>query len=214
VPQDFHLLYRDPYNRRLYVANPSSTLNQWVSGSFDPDPTARSANLQDIMKALDQTDVEFLDLLKAAGYTDRQVTEIGEMWGCEKKALKAFQSAEDNEEIDHAENYYLTKLAGAMMNQITEAHGAVSTPAILGASLKDLRLAEESYDAMLRQKHAEMLAIQETIESGNYYTNTTWCEAYALFHKWSGYLWETRTRLNVNVFTGEVGEVSATPKTD
>lgn len=194
---DFHLLIS--VDRRFYVANPASSFTL----TPPEHPWTRDAAERDVTLALSQHDVELVDTLSKS-YAEHELTSVLEALGLGRAYLEHLRRQEASGEATLEQAYFRTTLCAVMTEAIIERHGAVATPAIQNASLTDLRIWEEHYFGQLTEIFAEQRSIEATITSGSFCDNAGWALCRARFNRIAGFLFEVRSRLGVNIFTGEI----------
>lgn len=195
--EDFHLLIKN--EGRYYLANPASSF------TITPpeQPWTREATERDVNLSLSQHDTELVDILSKS-YAEHELSDVLETLGLSREYLALIRKEQTNKSLTFEQAYFRTALCGVMMDAIIEKHGAVTTPAILNASLSELRIWEDHYFGQLEEIFEQQRGIEQTITSGSFSENAAWALCRARFCRIAGFLWEVRMRLSINVFSGDL----------
>lgn len=149
----------------------------------------------DLKDALAPVERQFLSELKAVGWSDEEVRELGRAWAIANQDIEAVAGRAHADPLEQG-----TKIAiiAAQVNHAINVRMRVSTPAITAATPEQLLEWIDFYHGEADRLYRAAVEAQTTHPEGRAHGNPVFDEAHAQFHRICGFLWEANEQAGVN----------------
>lgn len=149
----------------------------------------------DVQKELAPVERQFLSELKAVGWSDEEVRELGRAWSVANADIEAVAGQAHADPLEQE-----TKIAiiAAQVNHAINVRMRVSTPAITAATPEQLLEWIDFYHAEAERLYRAAVEAQNTHPEGRAHGNPAFDEAFTQFHRICGFLWECNETAGVN----------------
>lgn len=149
----------------------------------------------DVQKELAPVEQQFLSELKAVGWSDEEVRELGRAWAIANQDIEAVAG---RAHADPLEQEIRTAIIAAQINHAINVRMRVSTPAITAATPEQLLEWIDYYHAEADRLYRAAVEAQNAHPDGRAHGNPVFDEAHAQFHRICGFLWEANEQAGVN----------------
>lgn len=149
----------------------------------------------DVQKELAPVEQQFLSELKAVGWSDEEVRELGRAWAIANQDIEAVTG---RAHADPLEQEVRTAIIAAQINHAINVRMRVSTPAILSATPEQLLEWIDYYHSEADRLYRTAVDAQLSHPEGRAHGNPAFDEAFTQFHRICGFLWECNETAGVN----------------
>lgn len=194
------MLYRS--GKFLWIANPQNYPKYYFDGREIQD--RRKASKDDVCLALEEIATQFADALPECNMMPHQEQAINDAFDL---AVQAVPDALTESHKDFADSYYQRALMAAIANAVMMRAAAPDEMQILGANPDTLLDWEAAYQRATRETFDQLLERELSLKLDgkklkSFIDDPTWKTHYTKLHELANYLWQVRSRLGLNVFTG------------